>query len=249
MKQKVKIILDISMSLLLILAMGYQITGNLWHEIVGITMFVLYVIHCALNGYWFKNFATIKNNLKGKPAATISFITNILVLADMIILAITSIMISKSAFAFLGIQAADSVKKIHMLSAHIGFVLISVHVGAHSKMILNKICKGANIDRTKKSVKIAGMVLALIIVIIGAISSIKIKQEMMMRESTQVANVEVMQNEVDLNDDANIEESENIGLHYFIFIAKAGMVIVITSYVLEWMDSKGKKKSSRSKNE
>lgn len=73
--KKVKCIVDIIMLLLLLLCMVYQVTGNLWHEIIGIGMFVVFVIHCVLNRNWFTHFSAVvkgtKHNLANKICSKI----------------------------------------------------------------------------------------------------------------------------------------------------------------------------------
>ncbi len=56
-----KIILDIIMFLVTFALIEMDITGNLIHEILGITIAVLAIIHVILNWKWFKN---VSKNLK-----------------------------------------------------------------------------------------------------------------------------------------------------------------------------------------
>ena len=46
--KKFKIILDITMTIMFIILMGYYITGNTVHEILGTITFVLFIIHNIL---------------------------------------------------------------------------------------------------------------------------------------------------------------------------------------------------------
>lgn len=52
-KFKIKIIIDIIMTILMLLAMAYQLTGNFLHEIIGVTLFVLFFLHNMLNIKWY----------------------------------------------------------------------------------------------------------------------------------------------------------------------------------------------------
>lgn len=59
--RKLRIILDIVMTCLFIVLMGYYITENSIHEILGIITFVLFIIHNILNIKWyFKSFRFIR---------------------------------------------------------------------------------------------------------------------------------------------------------------------------------------------
>ena len=53
--KKFRIILDIIMTVLYIILMGYCITGNAVHEILGTITFVLFIIHNILNIKWYKS--------------------------------------------------------------------------------------------------------------------------------------------------------------------------------------------------
>ena len=50
MKNIVKMIIDIVMTILFIILMGYYITDNSVHEILGTITFVLFIAHHILNG-------------------------------------------------------------------------------------------------------------------------------------------------------------------------------------------------------
>ena len=53
MKKKIQLIIDISMTLLLPLLMAYSLIGEAFHEVVGIAMFVLFIVHHILNRKWY----------------------------------------------------------------------------------------------------------------------------------------------------------------------------------------------------
>ena len=103
MKNRIKPIVDFVMYAGFILCMGYPLTGNLWHEYIGIFMFILFIIHLILNDHWFRHFGKIAQNSNIRSA--LLFLTDILPFFDMIALAITSVLISKNVFSFAGLQA------------------------------------------------------------------------------------------------------------------------------------------------
>ena len=55
MEDKSRKKLDILMTILMIVVMSYQATGNLFHEVAGVILLVLFVIHNILNRKWYKN--------------------------------------------------------------------------------------------------------------------------------------------------------------------------------------------------
>ena len=76
-KLKLKPIIDILMTFALLLLMSYELLGSTAHEVVGVAMFVLFVVHHALNINWAKHLT------KGRQTP-IRIFQNILVLLVLI---------------------------------------------------------------------------------------------------------------------------------------------------------------------
>lgn len=135
--KKIKIIVDIMMYIIFIILMGHHITDNLIHEILGISIFILFIIHGILNYRYYKTIFKGKYNKK----RTIILITNILLLISMLCMIISAINISSDVFSFLNIETKIWGRKLHMLSTSWGFILMSVHVGLHLNVLINKLNK------------------------------------------------------------------------------------------------------------
>ena len=54
LKKKVRILVDILMFILFVLLMGYHIISDMNHEILGVFLFILFIIHHILNIKWYK---------------------------------------------------------------------------------------------------------------------------------------------------------------------------------------------------
>ncbi len=126
-KQKLRIAVDIAMTLLLIVLMAYYITGNLLHEWLGAALYLLFILHHLLNLPWYRAL------LKGRYHAvrTVHTVLNLLLLASMLGLMASSVMISRNVFGFLGIRTSEFGRRLHMVSAAWSFVLMSAHLGLH----------------------------------------------------------------------------------------------------------------------
>lgn len=128
LKQKCKISLDISMTLLLFVLMAYQITGQFAHEWAGAAMLICFIAHHILNAQWARNL------LKGKYNGFRIFQSaiDLLLLADMLALMVSGIQLSRYVFAFIpGFGSIATARRLHMLASYWGFVLMSVHLGLH----------------------------------------------------------------------------------------------------------------------
>ena len=140
-KARLKVGIDILMTLLLLLLMGYQFFGDAAHEWAGSGMFALFIIHHLLNGSWHKNL------LRGKYDAYRIFmlVIDVLLFADMLGLMVSGIMLSNHVFAFLGIHGSMSFARLlHMASSYWGFVLMSLHLGLHWSMIISMLRRAVN---------------------------------------------------------------------------------------------------------
>ena len=135
--KKYKLIIDVIMYLLLIILMGHHITDNHIHEILGTILFILFIIHHILNYKYYKII------FKGKYTfnRSLLLIIDILLLLSMIVIIISAINISSDVFAFLNIPTKIWGRKLHMLSTSWGFVLMSIHVGLHLNVLINKLNK------------------------------------------------------------------------------------------------------------
>lgn len=136
-KKRLKIFVDISMTILFITLMAYHTTGNKLHEWLGATLFIFFIIHTILNYKWYKVI------WKGRytPFRILSTIINICLLVSMVGMIISGIMLSREVFSFLQLSLGDVGRKIHMLSTSWGFLLMSVHLGLYWNIILNRIDK------------------------------------------------------------------------------------------------------------
>lgn len=128
-----KICVDIAMTVALLLLMAYSLVGEAAHEWIGVSMFILFVLHHILNRKWSGNL------LKGRytPVRIWQTLLVLLVLASMIGSMISGIILSRHVFSFLPIHGGRSVARtVHLLCAYWGFVWMSLHLGFHWSMMI-----------------------------------------------------------------------------------------------------------------
>ena len=132
-KQILKIITDIAMTVILLLLVAYSLVGEKAHEWLGVSMFVLFILHHVLNNKWSRSV------LKGKytPYRILQTVLVVLVLASMLGSMVSGIILSRYALSFLPITSGKSAARtLHMLSAYWGFAFISLHLGLHWSMMM-----------------------------------------------------------------------------------------------------------------
>jgi len=113
---------DCLMTVILLLLMGYSRVGEAAHEWLGISMFLLYIIHHIMNRKWFSGI------FKGKYSLfrVVQTVLVILLLITMIGSAVSGMILSKHVFGFLDLKGASSAREIHMLCGYWNFILMSL---------------------------------------------------------------------------------------------------------------------------
>ena len=133
MNRKLKRAVDVLMTAVLLILMGYQFWGEKAHEWVGAGTFVLFVAHHVLNWKWYKNL------FRGKytPRRILQVCVDMLTLLSMIALMYSGIVLSRYVFSFLSIESGLAMaRRLHILGSYWGFLLMSLHLGLHWNMVL-----------------------------------------------------------------------------------------------------------------
>lgn len=126
--------LDIAMAVLTLVMMGGNVLFNgLVHEILGVVLFVLWIVHIVWNRAW------VKAVLKGKYNALriVRTIINAGVIVCVLFLMVSGVMLSTHVFAWLGIESGASfARNAHMLASHWYLVFVSLHIGLHLSLFI-----------------------------------------------------------------------------------------------------------------
>lgn len=137
-KFKLKIGIDILMTLGLLFLSGFQFWGDRAHEWAGAGMFVLFILHHMLNLNWYRNlFRGTYTWLRG-----VQTLIDLLLFATMAAQMYSGIILSRYVFDFLPIEGGMALaRRLHILGAYWGFLLMSLHLGMHWNMILGMLRK------------------------------------------------------------------------------------------------------------
>ena len=119
------------MVILMIIVMSYQAVGNLFHEVAGVALLVLFLVHNILNQKWYQNIAKGKYSAFRKTMLVVDILTLISMLAAMG----TGIYLSQSIFApLLGMREGYLIRPWHVAAGAWGTILVSVHGGMHIRI-------------------------------------------------------------------------------------------------------------------
>ena len=135
--------LDIAMAVLTLILMGgnglfYNAFGEtldsgLVHEILGVVLFVLWIVHIIWNRAWNKGVLNGKYNV----LRIVRTIINAGVIVCVLFLMISGVMLSNHVFAWLGIESGASfARTAHMLASHWYLVFVSLHIGLHLSLFI-----------------------------------------------------------------------------------------------------------------
>lgn len=126
--KKLRMSINIGMTVVLISLMSYSLIGEFTHEILGTAMVVLFTVHHMLNWRWFGALT------KGRYRVFRIFQTILvfLLMASVLASAVSGIILSKYLYTFLPIRKGASVaRSVHMVSAYWNDILMSLHLGLH----------------------------------------------------------------------------------------------------------------------
>ncbi len=155
------------MTVLMLLAMAYYLTGNTIHEFIGVTVFVQFIVHNLLNRKWYKAILKGKYNFR----RILQLGINLLFLATMSVMMISAVFISSDLFSFIIINNDMTLRQIHVQTAYWGFIIMAVHIGLSWEIIISSARRMTGITGKSRIRTILLRVLAVLIVFYGVNSS------------------------------------------------------------------------------
>lgn len=163
-KQKIKVGIDILMTVLLLGLMAYHLTGQLMHEWMGVSLFALITIHLILNDGWLRRLH------KGEytPLRIFQTVKNGLIALTFLGLMVSGIMMSRYVFGFLRVSGGVAIARtLHHVSTYWFFVLISMHLGFHWSMIMGILRKVFAKGKPSRTRTVILRIIALLIAAFG----------------------------------------------------------------------------------
>ena len=136
-----KIFIDILLLIDTFVLVNMDITGHLIHEILGISMAILFLIHIVTNWNWIKN--VTKNFKKVNKKAKIMYVVNILTMIIYFGAILFGIIISHELFKF---ETSSNYKFVitHVIFGRLAIIVMFMHIGMNLNRIFKKV-KNKNI--------------------------------------------------------------------------------------------------------
>ena len=127
-KSRLKMAIDVCMTVLLLCLMAYQVTGETLHEWFGIGMTVLLIVHHILNRQWYGALFRGKYN----AYRIVTTLVNTLLLASIALTAMCGMAMSNHAVPFLyGFLPVSFARRFHLAMSFWSFLLMGFHLGLH----------------------------------------------------------------------------------------------------------------------
>ncbi|HNX15225.1 MAG TPA: DUF4405 domain-containing protein [Oscillospiraceae bacterium] len=170
-KTAVKLSIDVFMTGMWLALMTYDLTGSVWHEILGIGMAVPLFFHLFLNRKWItgvtgKLFKT-KFNVN-----TVRWICDVLMLIGYVLTAVSGIAISKELFWPLRAENNALWYAVHAWAAYVTLAVMGIHIGLHWKMILGFFRSMFGSQKITRARRTVGAVISLAVIVYGIKSTV-----------------------------------------------------------------------------
>ncbi len=134
--KKTKILIDVLLLIVTILLTSIDKTGRLAHEILGISMAILLIIHIFLNWNWVKQIT--KNFKKVKKKIKIMYIVNIFTMIIYFDSIVFGIIISNELFR---LKTNSNIYLVitHILFGRLSIIVMFIHIGMHLDRMFIKV--------------------------------------------------------------------------------------------------------------
>lgn len=165
--KKIKIVLDIIMFISMILLMKTNITGLQLHEILGICLFIIFIIHKIINFKWVKSVGKNIFNKNMKSKSKIMFFLDLILFLFITLNVTTGILVSKFILVSLTVNHIEIVTILHKFFAWWSLILISIHIGLHWENVVNYFERKFKNLKENKLFQIFFILLYIIITILG----------------------------------------------------------------------------------
>jgi hypothetical protein len=135
-KTVVKIVLDVVMVAALLLLYNSQVLTIGFHEIAGIAILGVFLVHCLLNARWIVKVGA-KLFSSTLPAKTrLSYWVTILLVLAFLAIVVSGIFVSKVLFPALAkTGASDLWMTVHIFASAVSLILVGVHVGLYWEFV------------------------------------------------------------------------------------------------------------------
>lgn len=159
-------ILNLATLIGLMVVMDYHFTKNMVHEIVGVLIALLFILHNTLNRRWYRSIG--KGDLL--LLRRIGIAINLLLAFMMLLATVTGVFISRTLFLPISVSGHLWVHELHTLSSYAAFILCGIHLGFHWNALRERV-RRLGIDGTNPVSALLGQTVSAFVVCYGVYAS------------------------------------------------------------------------------
>lgn len=131
MSLRTRLWLDLALFSLMVAAFGYHVTGNTWHEAIGLGALAFAGVHNGVNWRWYR--ALPKGRYRTRRG--LSTLVNTLLLTATLVMFVSGLANSRLIETYLGLATDAIPREVHSTAAYWALVFASLHVGLHTSVI------------------------------------------------------------------------------------------------------------------
>lgn len=129
-----KLALDNLMLGVILSEFAYGLTGSTIHELLGLSVLGLFVVHGGWNWAWFRNL--FRGRYQGMRNVTLAI--NALLLFSTLVMIVSGIVNADLLFRVTGVEFDWIPREIHTASANWFLILMAIHLGLHWRLVMNE---------------------------------------------------------------------------------------------------------------
>lgn len=167
-KNMIKILLDLLMLAILVIIFNRHAFGQAFHEIIGLFLWGLFVIHLALNWKVFAYITVRFFSPSMEAGVRFRYVIQCLLLVSFVLIVISGIFTSQVLFTYFEQARNSPWRTVHHFCAALSVILAGVHLGLHWSFVTGMFKKVIRIPRM--AAVPLGTVLLLVILVFGACS-------------------------------------------------------------------------------
>ncbi|NPD21471.1 DUF4405 domain-containing protein [Alterinioella nitratireducens] len=127
-----RLLLDATALVLLLLAFAYWWLGNFAHEVIGTALFLILARHLLNNRKWWSSLRRGRYHPRRAVGVALTFFLAV----AMTVLLATSFAISRTTFAWIPLPDSFALREAHMFAAYWVMVLIGLHIGLNWQRVM-----------------------------------------------------------------------------------------------------------------
>lgn len=171
-KDYFKWFLDLLMLVFLITFVKAKMISLSYHEIGGLIIGAVFVIHIVLNWQWVKNIAKVLFSSKLKARNKLMFWFNVLIFISMLTIIITGLFISEILFPGLRVEGF-AMRPLHEGMSYLALTLVGLHIGLNGRWLISVFKKIFSIIQIRPGINYVLRAVAAAILIFGIFSAVQ----------------------------------------------------------------------------